>query len=230
MMVAACRLFIATALAAALIASAAVAEDVRPPSFVDASQIVPHLTIEMRYVGVHNFVGRPIDGYEKPLCLLTREAAIALAAVARDVARRGLGLKVFDCYRPAQAVAHFVRWAKDVADIAAKSEFYPDIDKGDLFKDGYIAERSGHSRGSTVDLTLVRLSDRRELDMGTPFDFFSRRSWPSDRSVRASAVSNRALLARAMTRRGFKPYDKEWWHFTLANEPFSNSYFDFPVQ
>ena len=129
-----------------------------------------------------------------------------------------------------RAVAHFVRWARDVADVARKSEFYPTVDKRNLFRDGYIASRSSHSRGSTVDITLVRLSDGKELDMGTPFDFFSPRAWPSDTRVSAQAQANRARLSRAMRKRGFRPYDKEWWHFTLRHEPFPNTYFDFPVR
>jgi D-alanyl-D-alanine dipeptidase len=161
-----------------------------------------------------------------------------LAEVQRDLAELGFGLKVFDCYRPARAVAHFMRWAQDLSDQRGKDEFYPDVDKRDLFKDGYIAERSSHSRGSTVDLTLVRLSDgtpagavdTTAIDMGTCFDRFSPRSWPGDTSVDTAARQNRALLAAAMTRRGFKPYDKEWWHFTLADEPFPDTYFDFPVR
>jgi zinc D-Ala-D-Ala dipeptidase len=198
--------------------------------FVDAAAAVGGLVVDMRYSGDNNFVGERIDGYEQPRCLLTAPAANALAAVQRDLAERGLGLKVFDCYRPARAVAHFVRWAQNLGDVRRKAEFYPEVDKRDLFKEGYIAERSGHSRGSTLDLTLVRRADSGELDMGSPFDFFSPRSWPSDKSVSAAAQGNRALLAQAMTRRGFRPYDKEWWHFTLVGEPFPETYFDFPVR
>jgi D-alanyl-D-alanine dipeptidase len=216
------------ALVAALGSTAAFAE-VRPTAFVSAAAVVPGLIIEMRYFGTHNFVGRPIEGYERPVCLLTQEAAEALGQVARDLAPRGLVLKAFDCYRPARAVAHFMRWAQNPFDIAGKAEFYPDVDKRDLFKEGYIAERSGHSRGSTVDLTLAR-ADGRELDMGTPFDLFSPRSWPSDASIAPDARANRAMLAAAMARRGFASYDKEWWHFTLAGEPFPKTYFDFPVR
>lgn len=210
------------------LSSAAPAEE-RPDAFVDAATIVPGLVVEMRYAGSHNFVGRPIDGYEAPRCLLTRAAAQALAAVGRDLAPRGLVLKVFDCYRPTRAVANFVRWARDLDDAAGKAEFYPDVDKRNLFRDGYISSHSGHSRGSTIDLTLAR-ADGPELDMGTPFDFFSPRSWPGAVSVSASAKVNRALLAAAMRRRGFRPYEKEWWHFTLSHEPFPDSYFDFPVR
>jgi D-alanyl-D-alanine dipeptidase len=214
-------------------ASAAHAAEQRPAAFVDAATLVPGLVVEMRYAGSHNFVGAPVDGYEKPVCLLTRPAAEALAQVQRDLSAQKLGLKVFDCYRPARAVAHFIRWARDVRDAKAKAEFYPAVDKRDLFRLGYISPQSGHSRGSTVDISLVRLVDGAEpveLDMGTPFDTFSPRSWPSDTTVSAEARRNRALLADAMRRRGFVRYVKEWWHFTLGNEPFRGTYFDFPVK
>ena len=201
-----------------------------PPGFVDAAAVVDGLVVDMRYFGDNNFVGQRIDGYERPRCLLSVPAVNALAAIERDLAANGLGLKVFDCYRPQRAVAHFVRWAQRIDDLKHKREFYPDVDKRDLFKDGYISDRSGHSRGSTLDLTLVRRADGRELDMGSPFDFFSPKSWPSDRSVSGEAQKNRARLAGAMTRGGFRPYDKEWWHFTLVNEPFPDTYFDFPVR
>jgi D-alanyl-D-alanine dipeptidase len=207
---------------------AAVAQ-VPPAAFVDAATVVPALIVDMRYAGAHNFVGRPIPGYDAARCRLTPPAGAALAEVARDLAPRGLVLKVFDCYRPARAVASFMRWARDLNDTAGKAEFYPQIDKRTLFRDGYIAARSGHSRGSTVDITLAEAGGR-ELDMGTPFDFFSPRSSPADPSVAGSARANRALLAAAMRRRGFRPYAKEWWHFTLAREPFPATYFDFPVR
>jgi D-alanyl-D-alanine dipeptidase len=215
-------------------ASAQLRMDQRPASFIDASTVVPGLVVEMRYAGSHNFVGAPIDGYDKPVCLLTQPAAAALAQVAHDLEPRGLVLKVFDCYRPARAVAHFVRWARNIADVARKSEFYPEVDKRNLFRDGYIASHSGHSRGSTMDLTLATRADgqgnMRALDMGTQFDFFSLRSWPSDRHVGAEAQANRTLLAQAMRRRGFVPYRQEWWHFTLRREPYPDSYFDFAVR
>ena len=201
----------------------------RPAAFVDAATVVPGLIVEMRYAGAHNFVGRPIDGYEAPHCLLTRAAAAALAAVAADIKPQGLVVKVFDCYRPARAVANFVRWARDLKDQKMKAEFYPNVDKRTLFRDGYIATHSGHSRGSTLDLTLAK-SDGTELDMGTPFDFFSPRSWTADRSIGAQAHANRKLLAAAMRRRGFYGYFREWWHFTLRGEPFPHTYFDFVVK
>jgi zinc D-Ala-D-Ala dipeptidase len=201
-----------------------------PPGFVDAATVVDGLVVDMRYFGADNFVGERIDGYERPRCLLSAQAARALAAVQRGLAARGLGLKVFDCYRPQRAVAHFVRWGRKVDDVKRKVEFYPDVEKRDLFRDGYIATHSGHSRGSTVDLTLVRRADARELDMGSPFDYLSPKSWPSDRSVSLGAQTNRRLLAAAMRAGGFLPYAKEWWHFTLTSEPFPRSYFDFPVR
>lgn len=221
--------FVFALLVAALSASNAAAQS-RHRDFVDAVEAAPGLRAEMRYFGDHNFIGRRIDGYEAPRCLLTKQAAAALAAVQRDLALAGLGLKAFDCYRPARAVAHFVRWGRDLADPGRKAEFYPGVDKRNLFRAGYIAARSGHSRGSTVDLTLVRIADGQELDMGSPFDFFGARSWPSDRTVSLEARANRRMLAAAMRRRGFRAHGKEWWHFTLANEPYPNSYFDFPVR
>jgi zinc D-Ala-D-Ala dipeptidase len=214
-------------LIAASVSGAALAQT-RPAAFVDAATIVPGLIVDMRYAGAHNFVGRPIDGYQAPRCLLTRAAADALAAVARDVGSRGLVLKVYDCYRPTRAVADFVRWARNLKDQKMKAEFYPNVDKRTLFL-GYIAERSGHSRGSTMDLTLAR-SDGSELDMGTHFDFFSPKSWTADRSISAQAHADRMLLAGAMGRHGFRGYFREWWHFTLRGEPFPHSYFNFPVK
>jgi D-alanyl-D-alanine dipeptidase len=207
---------------------AAVAHE-RPDAFVDAATSVPGLVVEMRYASSHNFVGRPIDGYQAPHCLLTQEASAALAAAVRDVAAQNLVIKVFDCYRPARAVENFVRWARDLADTAGKAEFYPDVDKRTLFRDGYIASHSGHSRGSTIDLTLAT-TEGHELDMGTPFDYFSPRSWTADSTITPQQHANRMLLAAAMRRRGFRGYDKEWWHFTLRNEPFPETYFDFPVK
>ncbi len=205
----------------------------RPAAFVDAATVVPGLTADIRYAGSHNFVGRPIDGYHAPRCLLTRPAADALAEVARDLAPRGLVIKVFDCYRPVRAVMNFMRWARDLNDTAAKSEFYPNVDKRTLFRDGYIASHSGHSRGSTIDMTLATSDGHQlghELDMGTPFDFFSPKSWTADASISAEQHANRMTLAAAMGRRGFRGYDKEWWHFTLRHEPFPATYFNFPVQ
>lgn len=197
---------------------------------VDAADSVPGLVVEMRYTGADNFVGRPIAGYEAPVCLLTREAATALAAVQADLRARGYGLKVFDCYRPTRAVADFAAWARDLSDQRMKPAYYPNVDKSRLFELGYIAARSGHSRGSTLDLTLVELATGDELDMGTPFDLFDTRSWPSDETVSADARANRMLLQRAMVAHGFRPLREEWWHFTLEGEPYPETYFDVLVR
>jgi D-alanyl-D-alanine dipeptidase len=213
----------------ALMSASAMAQQ-RPAAFVDASTVVPNLIVEMRYLTANNFVGKPIDGYEKPVCYLTRQAAAALASAAKELEFQGLAVLAFDCYRPTRAVAHFVRWARDLGDTKMKAEYYPSVDKSTLFRDGYIASRSGHSRGSTIDMSLARKSDGRALDMGTPFDFFSTKSWPSDRRVSTEAQQNRKLLSDVMRRHGFDAYNKEWWHFTLKNEPFRDTYFDFPVR
>jgi D-alanyl-D-alanine dipeptidase len=202
----------------------------RPDTFVDAAMVVPGLRVEMRYAGRHNFVGRRVDGYEAPVCLLTLQAAEALAHAQAELAPRGLGLKVFDCYRPRRAVAHFARWARDLDDQSTKAEFYPNVDKSQLFALGYIAERSGHSRGSTVDLTIVDLASGAEIDMGSPFDLFDTRSWPTDQSASADARANRLMLQSLMSRHGFRPLQEEWWHFTLNDEPYPDTYFDFVVR
>lgn len=202
----------------------------RPDGFVDAASVVPGLRVEMRYTGSHNFVGRPINGYAAPVCILTHEAADALARAQAELATRGLGLKVFDCYRPQRAVEHFARWARDLDDQGTKAEFYPNVDKTRLFELGYIAERSGHSRGSTVDLTIVDLASGAEIDMGTPFDLFDTRSWPTDESVSAEARANRLMLQTLMRTHGFRSLREEWWHFTLNGEPHLDTYFDFVVQ
>jgi len=215
-------------LALALVAAAVRAAE-RPADFVNAADVVPGLVVEMRYAGYHNFVGRPIDGYEAPVCLLTRRAAEALARVQATLKPFGLGLKVFDCYRPTRAVAEFVRWAKDLNDVRMKREFYPELDKSELFPKGYIAEKSSHSRGSTADLTLVALPAGIDVYMGTGFDFFSPRSWPADAEQPMQARANRLLLSSVMQRNGFAPYPYEWWHFTLADEPYPDTYFDFAV-
>jgi D-alanyl-D-alanine dipeptidase len=221
----------ANALLLLLLSSLCAHAQTMPPEFIDAATVVDGLVVDMRYFGADNFVGTRIDGYQAPRCLLTRRAAVALSAAQRDLARRGLGLKVLDCYRPTRAVAHFARWARDLSDVARKADHYPEVDKRNLFRLGYIAERSGHSRGSTVDITLVRRpGGGSDPDMGTLFDFFSPRSWPADNSVGETARRDRALLAAAMARAGFQAYNKEWWHFTLRNEPFPNSYFNFPVR
>jgi D-alanyl-D-alanine dipeptidase len=211
-------------------AATAASDQRRPHGFVDAANAVPGLVVDMRYASSRNFVGRPIAGYGAPRCLLTREAATALAAVQRDLAASGRGLTVYDCYRPARAVADFASWARDLDDQRMKQEYYPNVDKTQLFALGYIAERSGHSRGSTVDVTLIDLATGAELDMGTPYDLFDPRSWPSDTSVSIEAQANRRALQAVMVAHGFRPLREEWWHFTLNGEPHPETYFDVPVR
>ena len=207
-----------------------------PQGFVRADTVIPNLVLEMRYYGNNNFIGETIDGYTADVCIIHQNAAKALAQVQAQLSPFGLGIKIFDAYRPQMAVDHFVRWARDTADTRMKAQFYPDVDKRDLFKEGYIASKSGHSRGSTVDLTLISLdtpsnptSSHQELPMGSEFDFFGPVSWPLSQRVTPQQRANRMLLRTLMVKNGFKPYDQEWWHFTLANEPFPDTYFNFPV-
>lgn len=213
------------------VSSAAVADvQARPDAFVALRSMIPNLDVELRYLGSNNFLGRPVAGYEGNVVYMTEPAARALKAVQEDLASEGLGLKVFDAYRPQRAVDDFVQWAADSTDIVMKQQYYPSLNKDELFPGGYIAERSGHSRGSTVDLTLVRLADSQELDMGSPYDFFDPVSWPSDTSITAQQQANRLKLREAMLANGFRPLDTEWWHFTLEGEPYTDVYFDFPVE
>ena len=202
----------------------------RPANFVRLSDAIPGIVLDVRYYGDDNFVGAPVDGYEASAALLTQLAAAALRQVQASLRARGFALKVFDAYRPQAAVDHFVRWAADPADDYTKAEYYPDVPKSELFARGYIAEASGHSRGSTVDLTIVQLSNGAELDMGTPFDFFGPESAVDYDNLTDTQRTNRRLLADAMQAHGFEPYPEEWWHYTLADEPYPETYFDFPVR
>ena len=170
--------------------------------FVDTRALIPDLVVEMRYAGHENFVGRPITGYDAPVCLLTQRAAAALANAQKVLAESGLGLKVFDCYRPTRAVADFAAWARDPQDQARKPDYYPNVDKSQLFALGYIAERSGHSRGSTLDITLIDLTTGAEVDMGSAYDLFDTRSWPTDQTVRPAQRANRLMLQSVMTANG----------------------------
>ncbi|NJN25503.1 MAG: M15 family metallopeptidase [Cyclobacteriaceae bacterium] len=204
-----------------------------PDDFVDVKKVIPDIEIDLRYFSTHNFVGDTIDGYQANICYLTAEAAMALYNVQKELKTSGYGLKVFDGYRPQQAVNHFVRWSRDLQDTRMKATYYPDIDKKSLFRQGYISSRSGHSRGSTVDLTLVYLSGYQmgqEVDMGTSWDFFSPRSGYASEVLSLQQRTNRMMLQQAMMAHGFRPYKEEWWHFTLRNEPFPTTYFDFPVK
>ena len=173
-------------------------------------------------------MGERIDGYEEPCSLLTKEAARALKTVSNEMMVQGYRLKIFDTYRPASAVKHFVLWGMEDKDVRMKPYFYPDLDKTDLFAKGYIAKLSSHSRGSTVDLTLIDMKTGKEVDMGSPFDLFGEISHPDSRDVTDEQYENRMMLQKVMVRNGFVPIDCEWWHFTLENEPYPDTYFNFP--
>ena len=217
--------------------------------FVTLTDVVPDAILEIRYFGTYNFVGARIDGYLEPTALLTRQAADSLRAVSDDVIALGYRLKIYDAYRPQKGVDHFVRWAQNVPDTLMKTYFYPDLDKSVLFEQEYIYEKSGHTRGSTVDLTLFDMATEKELDMGGTFDWFGPESHPdfcgnpetgeytgdnskspAGRSITAEQFAHRMILRQAMLRHGFKAIDSEWWHFTLKDEPFPDTYFTFPVK
>lgn len=202
-----------------------------PDQFVYIDQVAPDIQVELRYSGSDNFVGTPVDGYLGRRAIISAPAANALAKVQAELSLKGLGLKIFDAYRPQRAVDHFARWASDPHDVRMESRYYPNVAKGNLFKEGYIAERSGHSRGSTVDLTIIdRGAPHAPLDMGTDFDLFGEPSWFDYPAVSSAQRANRALLRDVMTRHGFVPFEKEWWHFTFKPEPFPDTYFDFVIR
>ncbi|MCR5066826.1 MAG: M15 family metallopeptidase [Erysipelotrichaceae bacterium] len=196
--------------------------------FVLLSDYVPEIVQEIRYFSTFNFVGERIDGYEEPCAIMTREAARALKAISGRAMVAGYRLKIFDAYRPARAVRHFVLWGIEDLDQRMKPFFYPDVEKQELFVRGYIASQSSHSRGSTVDLTLLDMSTGKEVDMGSPFDYFSEVSHPDSKLVSREQYENRMMLQDMMVKGGFKPYDCEWWHFTMENEPCPDTYFEFP--
>ena len=197
--------------------------------FVLLADYVPHIVQEIRYYSTYNFIGDRIDGYEQPIALLTKEAARALKSVSNEMMVKGYRLKIYDAYRPDTAVKHFLLWGIEDTDVRMKPYFYPEVEKQALFSEGYIARRSSHSRGSTVDLTLLDMSTGRELDMGSPFDFFGKISHPDYLGITEEQYDNRMFLRNAMLRNGFEPIACEWWHFTLRDEPYPDSYFSFPV-
>jgi len=228
-------------------------EKQRPHDIVDVSKTIPQMQLDMRYFSSHNFIGRRIHGYEEPACLLTASAATALKQVEDKLLPMGLTLKAYDCYRPQSAVDDFVHWAADPNNTRMKAEFYPSVPKNRLFDEGYIAAHSGHSRGSTIDLTIVPLGSAipsadaktaltncaapaaervpdNSLDFGAGYDCFNEASHPSFQNISAQAKANRLLLQSLMVEAGFMPLDTEWWHFTLKNEPYPNTYFDFSVR
>ncbi|MGD9620067.1 MAG: M15 family metallopeptidase [Mycolicibacterium sp.] len=237
----------------ATVPASAQPHELAPADFVALQDVDPTILQEIRYFTPHNFTGDPVDGYAAPMCILTRAAAEALARAQQDFLESGYTLKVYDCYRPQRAVDDFVGWAANLDDQTMKPEFYPRVDKSALFADGYIAERSGHSRGSTFDVTIVplpvgqtppyfpgqplvdcaapepvRFPDN-SVDMGTGFDCFDTLANTFDDRVAGDQAKNRLLLLEGLQRQGFVNYDKEWWHFTLRVEPYPYTYFNFPV-
>lgn len=200
-----------------------------PKGFSYVQDIIPEINFDLRYYGSHNFVGKKIEGYDSPTLILSTAATQALEKVEIELNKKGIALKIFDAYRPQKAVDHFKKWATDVNDTLGKKEFYPKLDKRNLFKLGFIAGKSGHSRGSTVDLTIITIHDHQEIDMGSPFDFFGSISHFDSKDIDRVQKKNRTLLKNIMSKYGFKGYAKEWWHFTLINEPYQKTYFDFNV-
>jgi D-alanyl-D-alanine dipeptidase len=201
-----------------------------PQGFVYLDDIIPAAQYEIRYYSSNNFVGKRIDGYQAPLAIMSRQAASALKKVSEDLAHKGYILRIYDTYRPQKAVNHFIRWSKDVSDIQMKEQYYPALDKKNLFKLGFIASKSGHSRGSTVDLTLAYQKSGDAVDMGSPYDFFGPISYYDTHLISKTQKANRQILKDAMKKQGFKPYSKEWWHFTLMNEPYPGTYYNFDVE
>ena len=199
-----------------------------PSGFVILSEHVPQIVQEIRYHSTYNFIGDRIDGYEDPIALLTIDAARALKGAANELMVQGYRLKVFDAYRPACAVKHFVLWGIEDTDIRMKPYFYPKLEKQELFMKGYVAKQSSHSRGSAIDVTLLDMKTGKELDMGSPFDLFDPISHPDCRDITDEQFENRMILQSVMLRNGFAPIDCEWWHFMLEDEPYPDTYFDFP--
>ena len=197
--------------------------------FVMLADYVPHSIQEIRYHSSYNFIGERVDGYEEPCAFITLDAARALKSASNELYVMGYMLKIFDAYRPARAVKHFLLWGIEDQDIRMKQYFYPDLEKQELFMRGYIAKESSHSRGSAVDLTLLDMATGREVDMGSPFDFFGEISHTDYTGITEEQYNNRMMLQRAMVRNGFRTIDCEWWHFMLADEPYPDTYFDFPV-
>ena len=198
--------------------------------FVLLSEAVPDAILEIRYYSTYNFVGDRINGYEAPVAFLTKEAAKALRAVSDELVTKGYRLKIYDAYRPQRAVSHFAAWAEDLEDTRMKKYFYPELDKSVLFEQGYIDYKSGHSRGSTIDLTLFDMNTEKEVDMGGTFDYFGFKSHPDYKGLTPKQFENRMILREAMMAHGFRPLSTEWWHFTLNDEPYPDTYFDFPVK
>ncbi|OAB41764.1 peptidase M15 [Paenibacillus glacialis] len=201
-----------------------------PKGFVYLDDIIPSAHYDIRYYGEYNFVGKRIDGYKAPLAIMSLKGATALKKVSDELEKKGYLLLIYDAYRPQKGVNDFVRWSKDAKDTKMKKEFYPLLNKRNLFNMGFISSKSGHTRGSTVDLSLVHKSTGKAVDMGGPFDFFGDISYHGTKLISKQQTANRNLLKNAMVKYGFKPYSKEWWHYSLMNEPFPKQYFNFDVE
>src|SRR5690606_6954751 len=212
------------------IASYAQPKNNLPKGFVYLTDFIPHIAVDMKYFTNHNFVGRPIDGYKSNKIILTERATLAIQKIEKELNKEGLGLKVFDAYRPQTAVNHFKRWAKDIKATLMRQEFYPRVDKRDRFKKGCIASKPGHSRGSTIELPIIDLKTKKELDMGVAFDFFGEESGHDYTKLSNTQKQNRIKLKKIMEKYGFRAYSKEWWHYTYNDEPFKDKYFDFHIK
>ena len=201
-----------------------------PKGFVYLSDVDASIQKELRYLSTNNFIGKTIDGYKNNCVIVSKKTALALKKIQTILTKKGLSLKIFDAYRPQQAVDHFVKWAKVLNDTLMKQQYYPKVPKSQLFNLGFIASKSGHTRGSTVDLTIINVKTGKELDMGSPYDFFGVESHPFYKKITNRQQKNRITLRTIMLANNFKPYDNEWWHFTLRNEPFPKTYFKFPIE
>lgn len=201
-----------------------------PKGFVYVESIIPSIKVDLKYFGKDNFIGKPIDGYNKDVAILSEAATLALKEVQSELQAYNLSILIYDAYRPQRAVNNFVSWAKDLNDTITKHQYYPKVNKKDLFKHEYIASRSGHSKGSTLDITIVDSATCEPLDMGSPYDYFGKESWVSNTNLTAQQLANRMLLQSLMRKHGFRNYPQEWWHFRLKGEPFPDTYFDFVVE
>ena len=210
--------------------SSQISSQTLPKGFSYVSEIDATIKKELRYGTSNNFIGKPIDGYLKDSLIISTPAAKALKEIQTKLMLSGLSLKIFDAYRPQQAVDHFVRWAKIMNDTLMKQLYYPDVQKSELFTLGFIASKSGHTRGSTVDLSIVDVKTNKEVDMGSSYDFFGEKSHPFYKKITEAQMKNRMLLRTIMIKNGFIPYDNEWWHFTLKDEPYPTTYFNFLIE
>ncbi len=232
-------LFLATAVSSCGQANHNPASETDGSQFVLLTDVVPDAILEIRYYSTYNFIGDRIPGYEEPVAIITCQAADSLKAASDDLKALGYCIKVYDAYRPQCAVDYFMTWAEDVDDVRMKENFYPELDKSVLVPEEYVARHSSHTRGSTVDLTLVDIKSGREVDMGCVFDYFGVASHPdvlpgqaigAYPPINEQQYRNRMILREAMLSHGFKPYECEWWHFTLADEPYPDTYFNFPLK